>query len=125
MGLTVRDLLEKHGGGTWKGKKSKGAIPGGVSMGVIPELTINAGVQVNSWMRAFIGYNLLYVDNVVRPANHIDGSANSTGIPFLGANGANPPGAVHVKHAFLRHQLRSPNESNTWPTTARKHARWA
>src|SRR6478735_2684951 len=32
MGITVRDLLEQHGGGMWKGKKAKGCIPGGVSM---------------------------------------------------------------------------------------------
>ena len=37
MGITVRDLLEQHGGGMWKGKKAKGCIPGGVSMGVMTE----------------------------------------------------------------------------------------
>jgi len=37
LGVTLRDLIDKHGGGVWKGRKAKGAIPGGFSMGVVPE----------------------------------------------------------------------------------------
>jgi NADH-quinone oxidoreductase subunit F len=37
LGVTVRELVEKHGGGVWKGRKAKGCIPGGVSMGVMTE----------------------------------------------------------------------------------------
>jgi NADH-quinone oxidoreductase subunit F len=37
MGVTVRDLVEKHGGGVWKGRKAKAAIPGGISMGLMTE----------------------------------------------------------------------------------------
>lgn len=33
MGITVRDLVEKHGGGVWKGRKAKSVNPGGLSMG--------------------------------------------------------------------------------------------
>jgi NADH-quinone oxidoreductase subunit F len=37
MGVTLRELVDKHAGGVWKGKKAKGAIPGGVSMGLMTE----------------------------------------------------------------------------------------
>src|SRR5438874_1405242 len=35
MGITVRDLIDKFGGGVWKGRKAKAANPGGLSMGFI------------------------------------------------------------------------------------------
>jgi NADH-quinone oxidoreductase subunit F len=37
LGITVRELVERHGGGVWKGRKAKAAIPGGISMGVMTE----------------------------------------------------------------------------------------
>jgi NADH-quinone oxidoreductase subunit F len=41
MGVTVRELIDKHGGGVWKGRKAKGAIPGGLSMGIMTEAEFN------------------------------------------------------------------------------------
>lgn len=35
LGITVRELLEEYGGGVWKQRKFKAAIPGGISMGVL------------------------------------------------------------------------------------------
>ena len=35
MGVTVRELVEKHGGGVWKGRKAKAVNPGGLSMGFV------------------------------------------------------------------------------------------
>lgn len=35
MGVTCRDLVEKHGGGVWKGRAAKSVNPGGLSMGFI------------------------------------------------------------------------------------------
>src|SRR5688572_839703 len=35
MGVTVRDLVEKHGGGVWQGRKAKAVNPGGLSMGLL------------------------------------------------------------------------------------------
>src|SRR5581483_10269763 len=32
LGVTVRQLVDEHGGGVWKGRKAKGCIPGGISM---------------------------------------------------------------------------------------------
>jgi NADH-quinone oxidoreductase subunit F len=33
MGVTLRELVERHGGGVWKGRKAKAVNPGGLSMG--------------------------------------------------------------------------------------------
>jgi NADH-quinone oxidoreductase subunit F len=37
LGVTVRELIDKHGGGVWKGRRAKGCIPGGISMGIMTE----------------------------------------------------------------------------------------
>ncbi len=37
LGLTVRQLIDDFGGGVWKGRKAKAAIPGGISMGLMSE----------------------------------------------------------------------------------------
>jgi NADH-quinone oxidoreductase subunit F len=37
LGITVRELVDRHGGGVWKGRKAKGCIPGGISMGIMTE----------------------------------------------------------------------------------------
>jgi NADH-quinone oxidoreductase subunit F len=42
LGISTRDLIEKYGGGVWKGKKAKGAIPGGLSMGIMTEAEFDA-----------------------------------------------------------------------------------
>jgi NADH-quinone oxidoreductase subunit F len=35
LGVTTNQLIEEHGGGVWKGRKAKAAIPGGISMGLM------------------------------------------------------------------------------------------
>jgi NADH-quinone oxidoreductase subunit F len=35
LGITVRDLIDKHAGGVWKGRQAKAVVPGGVSMGFL------------------------------------------------------------------------------------------
>ena len=35
MGLTVSELIDDFGGGVWKGRRAKAAIPGGISMGLL------------------------------------------------------------------------------------------
>ncbi len=35
LGLTVDELIERFGGGVWKGRRAKAAIPGGISMGLL------------------------------------------------------------------------------------------
>jgi len=47
MGITVRDLIDKHGGGVWKGRKAKGCIPGGISMGIMTEAEFDTPLDFN------------------------------------------------------------------------------
>jgi NADH-quinone oxidoreductase subunit F len=47
LGVTVRELIDKHGGGVWKGRKAKGAIPGGISMGVMTEAEFDIPLDFN------------------------------------------------------------------------------
>ena len=37
LGITVRELVDKYGGGVWKGRKAKGCNPGGLSTGFLTE----------------------------------------------------------------------------------------
>jgi hypothetical protein len=57
---------------------------------IMPELTVNAGYQISSRWNAFIGYNLLYIDKVVRPGSQIDEVVNTTQVTFL----AGSPGVL-------------------------------
>jgi NADH-quinone oxidoreductase subunit F len=47
LGVTVRDLVDKHGGGVWKGRKAKGCIPGGLSMGLMTEAEFDTPLDFN------------------------------------------------------------------------------
>jgi NADH-quinone oxidoreductase subunit F len=47
LGVTVRELVDKHGGGVWKGRKAKGCIPGGISMGVMTEKEFDTPLDFN------------------------------------------------------------------------------
>lgn len=47
LGVTVRELIEVHGGGVWKGKKAKGCIPGGNSMGLMTEKEFDTPLDFN------------------------------------------------------------------------------
>ncbi len=45
----------------------------------IPEVAINIGYQLQDHVRATIGYNFLFLGEVVRPGNQIDTRVNTTG----------------------------------------------
>src|ERR1700726_2692134 len=47
MGITARELIDKHGGGVWKGRKAKGCIPGGLSMGFMTEAEFDTPLDFN------------------------------------------------------------------------------
>jgi NADH-quinone oxidoreductase subunit F len=47
LGVTTRELVEKYGGGVWKGKKAKAAIPGGLSMGLMTEKEFDIPLDFN------------------------------------------------------------------------------
>jgi NADH-quinone oxidoreductase subunit F len=48
LGVTIRELVDKHGGGVWKGRKAKGAIPGGISMGIVTEKEFDTPLDFNA-----------------------------------------------------------------------------
>jgi NADH-quinone oxidoreductase subunit F len=47
LGVTVRELVDKYGGGVWKGRKAKGCIPGGLSMGLMTEKEFDTPLDFN------------------------------------------------------------------------------
>jgi NADH-quinone oxidoreductase subunit F len=47
LGVTVRELIDRHGGGVWKGRKAKGCIPGGISMGLMTEAEFDTPLDFN------------------------------------------------------------------------------
>jgi NADH-quinone oxidoreductase subunit F len=47
MGVTARELIDKHGGGVWKGRKAKAIIPGGISMGLMTEQELDTQLDFN------------------------------------------------------------------------------
>jgi len=47
LGITCRELIEKHGGGVWKGRKAKAAIPGGISMGLMTAEELDVPLDFN------------------------------------------------------------------------------
>jgi hypothetical protein len=61
---------------------------------LIPELTVNLGVNLTRSLTMFVGYNFMYISNVARPGNQVNPVVDSTTIPFSPTFGAlgNPPG---------------------------------
>jgi len=51
MGITTQELIDKYGGGIWKGKKAKGAIPGGLSTGILTAAEFDAKLDYNDLAR--------------------------------------------------------------------------
>ncbi len=47
LGVTARELIDKYGGGVWKGRKAKGCIPGGISMGIMTEAEFDTPLDFN------------------------------------------------------------------------------
>lgn len=47
LGLTVNELIDRFGGGVWKGRKAKAAIPGGISMGLLTAAEFDCPLDFN------------------------------------------------------------------------------
>lgn len=47
LGITCRELIENQGGGVWKGRKAKAAIPGGISMGLLTAAELDTKLDFN------------------------------------------------------------------------------
>ncbi len=46
--------------------------------GVVPEVDFKVGYEFTRWLRGFVGYSFLYVNNVARPGEQIDHTVNVT-----------------------------------------------
>ena len=47
LGITCRQLIDEFGGGVWKNRKAKAAIPGGISMGLLTEPELDIKLDFN------------------------------------------------------------------------------
>jgi hypothetical protein len=63
---------------------------------VIPEATINFGVNITRSLSLFVGYNYLYMNHIVRPGDQINPTVNTSGVPLSGNYGLN--GTTPVPH---------------------------
>jgi hypothetical protein len=62
----------------------------------LPEFTGCIGYHITPWATATVGYNFLYVTNVVRPGNQIDLTVNPENLPF----GTGSPTALRPQFQF-------------------------
>ena len=56
---------------------------------MLPEVGVNVGYQVTDSLRAFTGYNFLFLSSVLRPGDVIDPVIDITNVPRFG-QGLNP-----------------------------------
>lgn len=47
LGITVNQLINEYGGGVWKGRKAKAAVPGGISMGLLKADELDCPLDFN------------------------------------------------------------------------------
>jgi len=95
-----------------------GVTPGGIfsqatnigqrtrnAFAVVPEAQLELGYRMQSGIRFFIGYDFLYVSNVVRPGDQVDTTLNLSGNPAL-VPGSTLTGAARPSPMF--------NSSSLW-----------
>lgn len=52
LGITCRELIDDLGGGVWKNRRAKAAIPGGISMGILTEAELDTPLDFSGPGRA-------------------------------------------------------------------------
>jgi hypothetical protein len=57
---------------------------------LLPEFTVNLGYHFTQNIRAWVGYNFLFLSSVARPGNEVDIHLNPSQVPWLGGNPNNP-----------------------------------
>jgi hypothetical protein len=53
-------------------------------LAVLPEVSLNIGYRITNFVSLFVGYDFLYINNVLRPGRQVDQVVNPTLIPFTG-----------------------------------------
>jgi hypothetical protein len=74
---------------------------------IAPEVGVQVGAQLTRYMRGHIGYNFLYMNNVVRPGDTIDTTINRKYVPFSDQyrsnTGPDRPQALFGRDDFIAH----------------------
>ncbi len=94
----ISRVADINGSTTFTSGGTATVIPGGLfaqptnighhtntAFSVVPELGVRAGCQITGYLRAYVGYSLIYLaKNVVQPGDQIDRAVNVNQIPALG-----------------------------------------
>lgn len=74
---------------------------------VAPEFGLQIGAQLSRFVRVHVGYDFLYINNVVRPGDLIDTTVNRRFVPssvnFGSASGPNRPAFRNNRDDFIAH----------------------
>jgi hypothetical protein len=67
---------------------------------VVPEVGVKIGYRFSDWCRVYVGYNFLYISDVLRPGDQVDLRLNTAQVPRLGQAPALPipPPVVPFRH---------------------------
>jgi hypothetical protein len=101
----THQILDIEGSSSQTGPKA-GSFPGGFyaqpsnigrtsenMFAVIPSLEVKLGYQITPRLRAFLGYDILFWNHVIRPGEQIDRDINLTQSSVLGAGKLSGPAA--------------------------------
>ncbi len=81
---------------------------------VLPELTFNVGYRLSPSLKAYVGYNVMYWNNVIRPGDQIDGVVDLTFVP----NAPNvPPSGLNRPQPLFK-------QSDMWMTGVQFGMEW-
>jgi hypothetical protein len=99
----MHEVVEVRGTSTLSGAGPVATVPVGQFAGpsnigrrtrddfaVVPEFEIKLGYQVTHWLRATVGYDFLYISEVVRPGSQVDLVVNDSVNPVNGVFGKAP-----------------------------------
>lgn len=67
---------------------------------VVPEVDLNIGYAVFTWLRIYLGYDFLFISDVARPGNQISPNINMYGSGLVHASGIAPPANNPVAPTF-------------------------
>ena len=74
---------------------------------VVPEVGVQAGVQMTEAIRVSLGYNFLFINSVARPGSQVNPTINRALVPsdpvFGSASGPNQPAVSSKQETFFAH----------------------
>ena len=70
----------------------------------MPQVDVRLGYQLSNWLQVFVGYDFLFINEVVRPGSQINLNVNTALVPisptFGSAVGPNEPSPTSKKDEF-------------------------